>query len=78
MCGPITSSGPCGLILASAAINSAQLARAVTGYGFQIVEAARIDAKANRGIGKFDLLAGVSPNPASSGNTVRHRGSLVN
>ena len=39
-----------------AATYGAQLARAVTDTGYTVVEAARMNAKANRGIGKSDQL----------------------
>ncbi len=43
-------------VIECAATYGAQLARAVTAAGYQVVEAARMNAKANRGIGKSDPL----------------------
>ncbi|MDQ2710604.1 MAG: IS110 family transposase [Actinomycetota bacterium] len=43
-------------VIECAATYGAQLARAVTTAGYQVVEAARMNAKANRGIGKSDPL----------------------
>jgi transposase len=43
-------------VIECAATYGAQLARAVSAAGYQVVEAARMNAKANRGIGKSDPL----------------------
>ncbi len=43
-------------VVECAATYGAQLARAVAGSGYQVVEAARMNAKAHRGIGKSDSL----------------------
>lgn len=43
-------------VIECAATYGAQLARAVTTAGYQVVEAARMNAKANRGVGKSDPL----------------------
>lgn len=43
-------------VIECAATYGAQLARAVTDTGYTVVEAARMNAKANRGIGKSDQL----------------------
>lgn len=43
-------------VIECAATYGAQLARAVTAAGYQVVEAPRMNAKANRGIGKSDPL----------------------
>ncbi len=57
-------------VIEGAATYGAQLARAVTAAGYQVVEAARMNARANRGIGKSDPLdarriaAAVLPLPA--------------
>src|SRR5665648_533756 len=43
-------------VIECAASFGSQLAHAVTAAGYQVVEAARMSAKANRGVGKSDAL----------------------
>lgn len=43
-------------VIEGVASYGARLAAAVTGRGYQVVEAARMDARAHRGVGKSDLL----------------------